>query len=57
MEEALYTCVDSRLGVFVTDGKKGGVPYKRRVQITNWAGRFNNGETVRGGWRIHPNDI
>ena len=57
MEEALYTCVDSALGIFVTDGKKGGVPYKRRIQITNWAGRFNNGETVRASFRIHPNDI
>ena len=57
MEETFYTCVDSKLGIFVTEGKKGGVPYRRRVQITNLAGRFNNGDVVRSSFRIHPNDI
>lgn len=57
MEESLYTCVDSALGIFITRGKKGGCEYNRRVQITNWAGRFQNGETVRGGFRLDPRDI
>ena len=58
MEEALYTCVDSELGIFTTRGRKGGKDYNRKVQITNWAGgRFQNGETVRGGYRLDLRDI